>query len=301
MLWLLLTLLSAVLLGLYDFFKKVSLRGNAVPMVLLVSVFVAALCWGPWILWSWVRIETVPIALLRVEPMPLHWHWLVFAKSILVGVSWSLAFTALKHLPLSIAGPIRSTSPLWTILIAVCFFSESPKVIQWVGIGVVLGAFYAFSFVGKREGIQFLRNRWVYCMGAATLLGAFSSIYDKYLLQRIGIPAGTLQAWFSVYLIPVMVPWSVRWVMKEKEKQPFQWRWSIPLIALTLLAADFAYFTAIAQPGALIAMLSPIRRTSVVIPFFVGIMFFGERGGRAKLVCVLGLLFGVFLIALGSR
>lgn len=298
--WILLTLASAVLLGLYDFVKKLSLKDNAVPIVLLASVCVAASLWTPLIIWSHLSPHSFPTSLLLVRPLESQGHFLLAAKSLLVGTSWSLAFAALKHLPLSIAGPIRSTSPLWTIVIAVMFFAERPQPGQWVGVIVILLSFYAFSLVGMREGIRFHRDRWVLCMLAATVLGAISSIYDKYLLQTVALDVATVQAWFSVYLVPVMLPWALQWAWKDRKRTPFRWKPTIPLIAIALLLADFCYFSAIDQPGALIAVISPVRRTSLIIPFAIGILFFGERNGKAKGMCVLGLLLGVFLISLSS-
>lgn len=294
--WILLTIASAILLGFYDVFKKISVRENAVPIVLLASTTVGALIWLPMLVWFALSDRPFPVSALDVKPLSLNDHILVMFKSMLVGTSWSLAFASLKHLPLSIAGPIRSTSPVWTIFIAVIALGERPGLWQWIGILVVLASFYAFSLVGRREGIQFHRNRYVSYMILATLLGSFSSIYDKYLLQYVRIDVATLQAWFSIYLVPVMLPLAIHWYIKDRKKIPFDWRPTIPLIAISLLAADFLYFTAVGDPDALISIISPIRRSAVLIPFLLGIRYFGEKNFRAKAWCLLALLLGVILL-----
>ena len=53
------------------------------------------------------------------------------------------------------------------------------------------------------------RNKWIGCMMVATLLGACSALYDKYLLQVIGLPVATVQAWFSLYLVVVLLPFYI--------------------------------------------------------------------------------------------
>ncbi|MFN9039962.1 MAG: hypothetical protein ACK5YO_26945, partial [Planctomyces sp.] len=98
-----------------------------------------------------------------------------------------------------------------------------------------------------------------------------SSLYDKFLLADSGFRSATVQAWFSVYLVPVMLPLAIWWWRAGRESSPFEWRWSIPAIALLLLVSDCLYFHAIEQPGALISVISPLRRTSVVIAFVAGI------------------------------
>lgn len=222
---------------------------------------------------------------------------LLFAKSALVGASWTLALFGMKHLPLSIATPIRSTSPLWTTLVAVILLGERPSSLQWLGMLVIMLAFLVFSQTGKLEGVNFSQNRWVGCMIAATLLGSLSALYDKYLLQTAAISPATVQAWFSIYLVPVMIPLAIRWYAKDRPSQPFQWRWSIPTIAIMLLIADFLYFTAVSDPDALISVVSPVRRTSVIIPFIFGIVVLSELNWKRKAISIALMLLGVVLVS----
>lgn len=306
MIWIALALASACFLGVYDIAKKSAVRDNAVPLVLLANVVTAASIWLPLVLYDAVVAadgvgrRAWPFQPFQLVGLSFHDHLLLAAKSLLVGTSWTLAFFALKALPLSIASPIRSTSPLWTILIAVGLLGERPGALQSGGIAIVLLSFLALSRVGRKEGIRFHRDRWVFGMIAATLLGATSSIYDKYLLQSCNFAPATVQAWFSIYLVPVMVPLAVRWRWFESPRQPFQWRYSIPLIAISLLIADFLYFTAIAQPDALISIISPVRRTAVLIPFLFGVTRLGEANWRPKTLCILGILTGVLLISIAT-
>lgn len=300
--WISLSLLSALFLGLYDIAKKSAVRENAVPPVLLVNVSTAAALWAipvtlsffvagssdDWTGSQWIR---------GLTQLDASAHAMLFLKSVLVGSSWTCAFFALKHLPISIATPIRATSPLWTIVIAVLAMGERPGTMQWIGISVVMFAFFAFSRVGAKEGIRFHRDRAVTLMVAATLLGSASALYDKYLLQSVRLEAAVVQAWFSLYLVPVMLPLTVRWWRRERLHNPFRWRWSIPLIALFLLVADFAYFTALEDPEALLSIISPLRRVSVVIAFLFGILRWKEQNWRAKAPCIAAILAGVFLLS----
>jgi drug/metabolite transporter (DMT)-like permease len=220
---------------------------------------------------------------------------------MIAGSSWMFATFALKHLPMSIAAPIRASSPLLTILIAVAFMNERPSPKQWLGVTVIVASFYAFSLVGRKEGIHFHRNRWVGFMVLATLLGACSALYDKFLLNGMGLRSSTVQAWFSIYLVIVMTPLFVWWRVRDRKTNPLQWRWSIPMIAVLLLISDFMYFTAIEQPDALISVISPLRRTSVIIAFVAGVRVYGEKNWRPKAVCIASLLAGVYVLSLSRN
>lgn len=296
--WIALSLLSALLLGFYDLAKKHALRDNAVLPVLFFGVVASALVWAPLIILSFSsNLIPDPFRVSAIDPV----HYvLLFAKSALVGTSWIFGYFALKHLPLSIAGPVRATSPLWTILIAVLFMGERPGLLQWLGVFVVLGAFYAFSFVGKLEGIHFRKDKWIACMFAATVLAALSAVYDKYLLQNVGLAPSTVQAWFSVFLVIYMVPFYILWLRGSWARADFVWRWSIPLIGLLLLAADFLYFTAVQQEGALISVISPLRRCAVIISFLSGIFLLKEKNFTIKAACIGCMLLGVFLLKMAG-
>ncbi len=295
--WISLSLLSALFLGLYDIAKKAAVKDNAVPPVLLLNVLTAAAIWAVPITFASLTSASQPG--WRGELNQIRWsaHALLMFKSALVGASWTCAFFALKQLPLSIATPIRATSPLWTILFAVLAMGERPGSTQWAGISVVMIAFLVFSRVGAKEGIHFHRDRAVTLMIVATLLGAASALYDKYLLQIAKLSPVVVQAWFSIYLVPVMLPLAIRWWWVERMEKPFQWRWSIPLIALLLLVADFSYFTALSDPNALISVISPVRRASVVIAFLFGIINLKEQNWKAKASCIAAILAGVFLLS----
>lgn len=296
MTWLYLTIGSAFLLGFYDCFKKLSLRDNAVMPVLFISIAAGAVVWLPFMIWSAVSPETLPHKFLFVTGISGREHLLLLVKSVIVGGSWVFGYMGVKSLPLSIATPIRATGPLWTILFAVMLFGESPSPKQWLGVAVILAAFLAFTFVGRHEGIRFHRDKGVLYMMLATLLGAVSSLYDKFLLQQAAIPAGAVQAWFSTYMVMLLVPAMVVWML-SKNRHPFEWRWSIPIIGLTLIAADILYFLAIAQPDALISLISPARRTSVIVSFLLGIFLFREKHILAKALCITGIVTGVILLS----
>lgn len=291
--WFILTLVAAFFLGLYDVAKKHAVTDNAVAPVLLANVTTAALIWGLGITFDVISSGTES----KLLALSVREHLLLVAKSTMVGISWMLAFVALKYLPISIATPVRATSPLWTIVLAVAFAGERPAVFHWLGVTMILSAFFAFSLIGKREGIEFRSNRAIWLMVAATLVSAFCGLYDKYLLQQCGFEPRVVQAWFSIYLVPVMLPMTAIWYFRSRKSTPFQWRWSIPMIAILLLVADYLYFVAVSKPEALISVISPLRRCSVVIPFVFGIVLLKERSWRAKLVCIGILLVGAFLVS----
>lgn len=124
--WLVLTIASAFLLGFYDYFKKLALRGNAVMPVLFGRICAGAMLWLPFMRWSAIAPGTLPIQFLHVTGISSHDQFLLLMKAVLVGASWLCGYIGIKSPPLSIATPIRATGPPWTILFAGVVFHGSP-------------------------------------------------------------------------------------------------------------------------------------------------------------------------------
>ncbi len=59
-------------------------------------------------------------------------------------------------------------------------------------------------------------------MIVATLLGAVSALYDKYLLHTCGMKSATVQAWFAVYLVALMAPICGWWFIRDRQKAKFE-------------------------------------------------------------------------------
>ena len=296
--WIAASLVSAFFLGFYDLSKKHALRDNAVLPVLFLSTLCGAVVWA--ILLGAIQVAPALVpAGLTPEILPLRTHGLIFVKSAIVAASWAFTYFGIKHLPLSLAAPIRATGPLWTLAGALLVLGERPSMIATAGILVTLASFYGLSIAGRSEGIHFHRDKWVGCMVAGTLLGAVSGLYDKYLLGRLGLSAAAVQAWFSIYLPVVMLPLAFGWWRQWWPRNVFHWRWSIPLIAACLLVADYVYFDALRDPEALVSVVSSLRRGSTLVAFAGGIWLYREARGMQKLPAVLGILVGIVLTVLG--
>ncbi len=298
--WIILALSSAFVLGVYDVFKKLSVNQNAVLPVLFLSSFTAAILVLPFIIGSIYFPEFFTNIKLYIPELSLHEHLQIVLKSLIVVSSWILSFFALKHLPITIVSPIRSTSPLWTLLGAIVIFHERLNLLQWSGVAVTLMFFYLFSTAGKLEGIHFRKNKWILFIVLATFLAAASGLYDKFIISRIDRLA--IQAWFSIYQIlflgPVLL--ATRFSIKKEKRVAFEWRWAIPAIAVFLLLADFLYFYALSFDGAMISIISALRRGGVVVAFITGAIIFKEQNIRKKGIYLLGILAGILLISFGS-
>ena len=298
MMWVALAFLSAALLGCYDFFKKVSLKENAVIPVLFLNTLFSALIFAPFILLS--RTGQISSEALFVPVAGWHTHMLLVIKAVIVLSSWMCGYFAMKHLPITIVSPIQATRPVMVLLGALLIFGEQLNVCQWIGVSVAILSFFLLSKSGKKEGIDFKHNRWVALVVAAAMLGAISALYDKYLMRSLA--PMLVQSWFNLYQCLMMAAIMLfLWWPTRSKSTPFKWRWSIPLISVFLGIADFCYFSALAQEDALIAVVSMIRRGSVIVSFAFGAMILREKNLKSKAFDLILILIGLFFLYLGSK
>ena len=303
--WFFLAVISAVCLGFYDVFKKISLRDNAVLPVLLLNTLIGSLLFLPLILSSYAG----------VLPASSHWfvpnstisaHLWVFLKAIIVLSSWICGYFAMKHLPITLVGPINATRPVMTLLGAMVVFNEHFNLWQWGGVVLAIYSFFLLNKSGRKEGIDFLRNRWILLLVLAALLGACSGLYDKFLLRSpslggVGINPIFVQSWFNLYQFGLMsLIFGFLWWPIRKTTTPFQWRWSIVGISLFLALADLVYFYALTDPDVLIAIVSMTRRSSVLVSFLFGVFLWRENNARAKAFDLLLVFISLILLCIGA-
>jgi transporter family protein len=299
--WIYLGLISAVFLGLYDVSKKHAVTRNAVLPVLFFTTLTGALAAAPCFVLTALSPGLTARLNLAVDGLSAAEHGFVFLKAVIVSTAWCLSFLGLKHLPISIAAPIAASGPIWTFAGALILFAEKPDLLQWAGVAVSFAGYYFFQTVSQKEGIIFHKNRWVLLMIFGTVVNAGSALYDKFLIQSIHISPMAVQAWFMIYMVPVFgLEMMAFRQLKKGHISRLSWRTSIILAGLSLFAADFIYFRALKYPGALIAILTVLRRSSVVLSFALGGKLFREVRLGEKALALAGILTGIVLILLSA-
>lgn len=307
--WLILAFVSAAFLGFYDTSKKASLKNNAVLPVLLINTALSTLFFSPFLLdyllgtgwFAGSALDTEPYAgVACTSDLPaLRAHGLVILKAFIVLSSWILGYFGLKHLPLTIVGPINATRPVLVLVGATLIFGEQLNAYQWAGVLTTILSIFMMSRAGKKEDIDFRSNKWIWCVAGATIMGAVSGLYDKFVMRQLS--PMFVQSWFNLYQMLIMIIiCAVLWYPKRHNTTPFRWRWSIPLISIFICIADFAYYTSLSNPDSMISVVSLVRRSSVIISFLCAAVIFHERNLRAKALDLVLILIGMALIWLGT-
>ncbi len=298
--------MSAAFLGIYDSLKKKALKDNAVIPILFLNTLFSSLIFLPFILLSGMT-DMLDGSIFHVASGGWEVHKFIVLKALIVLSSWILGYFGMKHLPLTIVGPINATRPVMVLVGALLFFGERLNVWQWVGVSLAVISFLLLSRSGKKEGIDFKHDHWIYMIVGAAALGAVSGLYDKYLMAPVGqggvgLDRMMVQSWYNIYqCFMMLVMLLLLWWPKHNQTTPFHWDWAIIGVSVFLSTADFMYFYSLSLPEAMISIVSMVRRGSVIVSFLCGAMFFREKNLKAKAVDLALVLLGMIFLYIGSH
>jgi transporter family protein len=282
-------------------FKKKSLKDNAVLPVLFLNTLFSSLIFLPFILMS---LGDAPLiaegSIFHVPVAGWEAHKFVLLKSFIVLSSWILGYFGMKNLPITIVGPINATRPVMVLVGAMVIFGERLNAYQWIGVLLAVFSFFLLSRSGKKEGIDFKSNKWIFFVVMSAVMGAVSGLYDKYLMKQLN--PMLVQSWYNIYQVFIMgTVIALLWWPKRKTTTPFRWDWTIILISIFLAAADFVYFYALSFEDSMISIVSMVRRSSVVVSFIFGAMLFREKNLKSKAVDLVLVLLGMLFLYIGTR
>ena len=280
--WIWLAIGSAIMLGLYDVAKKQSLRRNGTLAVLFLATAFSTLFLVPF--FSAGQLEN---------------HLRLVFKASMVTLSWIAGMEGLKRLPITIASTIKATRPVFVLLFSILIFGEKLNALQWAGSIVAIFSLYMLNLSGKKEGIEFTHNAGIAWMAVSVVSGVASALYDKHIMGFM--EPLFVQSWCNLYitlLLGICLLFSR--LFDKAHFAPIRWDWSILLIAVFITCADALYFFSLKDPGALLSVISMIRRSSVIVTFALGAALFMEKNLRSKGIALAVLLSGMALIVFGS-
>lgn len=297
--WVFLAFLSSFFLGVYQAFKKQALRNNAVIPVLFLTTLFTCLIFLPFVLLS-AGTNLLDDTILYVPSADWQTHGYILLKSAIALVSWIFGFFGMKHLPITIVGPVNASRPIMVLVGAMIVFGERLNFYQWIGVLLAIISFFMLSRSGKREGINFSRNKFVYYIVLAAVAGAVSGLYDKFLMDRFD--RMLVQSWNNIYQSIIMFVILIIVRRPSRKNLPlFKWRWSILGISIFLSAADFIYFHSLTFDDSMVSIVSMIRRSSIIVSFICGALIFHEKNLRRKAVDMVLMLIGLIFLYIGSR
>lgn len=299
--WLYLSLVSAFLLGFYDIFKKRSLKKNSVLWVLTAVTAISTLLLTPFF-----------------RPGTADNHLLLIPKGLLVALSWISGLVAMKTLPLTTISTIKASRPVFVVLLSILLFGEVLNLWQWAGVAMVFTALWLLSRSSEKEGISWRGNKGIWWMVISVFSGVASALYDKHLVSRVAMDPMFVLCWSNLYILVILcIVLGVKTLVDRhrtvihteadigkgtsetasvESAGRFRWDWNLLFTAIIIVGADALYFQALAKEGAMLSIVSMIRRCSVVVTFTGSAILFKEHNIKDKAIDLAVLLAGVAIL-----
>ncbi|MCJ9751407.1 DMT family transporter [Neorhizobium sp. BETTINA12A] len=292
--WMVFGISAGALLGLYDFWTKKAMTGNSVIPIVFWSAFFGGLVWLP----AFFPIAQTFDLYVDLSKTSLHEQAIILIKGLAMTLSWIFAYYAVRELPMSFSGAVRSSGPLWTLVGGSLVFGEDLSALQMSAVLISVLAYYFLSQIGRDEGIRLLRSGPMFFMLAATILSAMTTVYDKYIVQQLGLPIYTIQAYSAEHRLFLALIFFVCVAVRDRALPFLQWSLYVPLVGFSWVGAEIIYFLAIADPDANVTYLSIFRRTSLVIGFLLSVLLLGERNVGRKFLIILAIVLSTVLLVL---
>lgn len=291
--WVYLALASACLLGFYDIFKKRSLQKNSVMWVLVAVTAISTLLLVPFF-----------------KPSTAEGRLLLIPKGILVATSWISGLVAMKMLPLTTISTIKASRPVFVLIFSILIFGEKLNAQQWVGVFIAFTALWMLSRSSEKEGISWRSNKGIVWIGISVFSGVASALYDKFVITKMD--PMTVLCWSNLYILIILcMVLGIKTLIDRRraaigkdtsEVTPkdgncrFRWDWNLLATAIIIVGADALYFQSLAQEGAMLSIISIIRRCSVVVTFAGSAILFKEHNIKSKAIDLAVLLAGVAIL-----
>lgn len=287
--WLWLALLSALLLGFYDIAKKQALAKNGPIEVLFAATAISTILLSPcFFLYSG----------------PWTHHLMLMAKAVLVSASWISGMYALKLLPITTVSPLKATRPFFVVLLSLLIFGEKLNALQYAGVALALASIALTSFSGRRDAAGSGSRAGYVAIGVSIAAGVASALYDKHIMVQMH-PL-FVQSWTNLYITIIVGLYllATRALARRSSGNSvtpgFRWDWVLLGTAVLITGADMAYFFALGSEGALLSVISIVRRASVLVTFVFGALIFKEKNLGGKALALLMLLGGMVCLMLGT-
>ena len=185
-----------------------------------------------------------------------------------------------------------------TLVGAMLVFGEQLNFYQSIGVILSIASFYLLSSSGKKEGIRFTHNKWIFFTVLSILTGAASGLYDKHLMGSLDVM--TVQVWFNVYQCLMMLPILLfLWYPRRKSTTPCL---ALERYYIRLpLRGGLDLLLCLTFPGSMISIVSMVRRSNVLVTFLAGALFFHEKNLKSKAINLFLVLLGMIFLYLGTR
>jgi len=282
-LWLLYAIGAAVFAALTTILAKIGLKQVDSHLATVIKTVVVLLCvWG---LVFWIGSH-------RDIPQISSRTWIFLTLSGLsTGGSWLCYFRALQLGTVSNVAPLKKSSTILTVILAILLLGEPLTVTLFCGIVLMsLGTYLMLD--RKKKSEESGSRTWFFFALLAALFASMTAIFGAIGIQDIEPNLGV-----AIRTIPVL-PMSVLMVglagSKQKLRSVDKKSWLFLLLSALATGGSWLLFYRALQIGNA-SFVVPIDKLSIVLTIGFARVFFGDRLSMRRLIGLVLLVVGTLL------
>ena len=287
--WLLYAILAAVFAGLTTILAKIGIEGVNSHLATAIRTVVV-------VIFAWLMVLVVGSGREIVALDGRTWLFLSLS-GLSTGASWLCFFHALKIGTVSNVSPLKKSSTVSTMLLAIFVLQETATVFMWFGIGLIaLGTYLMLDKKEKLSTEQEVETRrqygWLFWGILAALFASLTAIFGKIGIEHVDANLGNA--------IRTMLVLPTAWVLvfltgKQKGiRQISRKSWLFLLLSGLATGGSWLFFYRALQIGNA-SLVVPIDKLSIVITIAFARIFFGEKMSPRRLVGLVLLVVGTLL------
>lgn len=287
--WFIYALLGAVGKSYSGFFRKKIAKSVSSAMYIWVAYSLILIAFTPFM---FSRISELKRAILELPIIVLG----VVLTNLL---ATKLNLEALKREELSYTAPLNAMVPLFTLLIAGTFLSESPPRFGIVGVLAIVAGAYIVSIKPERTHWYEPLKRLVTSAGAqlsiaVTLFYAINTVLIK-VMTNDGFGSLTIFYLTTVigWLFLIYVP-----ILKHKELKAIERSDKLAVLGGGISSFASGYFHILATASTFTSYATSVRRLDALISILLGWRYLKETSIRIKLIGAGVMTIGTILLAI---
>ncbi|MTD13457.1 EamA family transporter [Nakamurella sp. YIM 132087] len=242
----------------------------------------------------------LPLGILLSSDVSHILSWHLVGASVASGVlhlAYSLTLQAgYDRAELGVVYPVaRGTGPMLTMLTAVLLLHERPGWLAVVGaLAVVAGILVVTGNPARNKGMGGRASRGVIWGAATGLTIAAYTVWDAFAIKDLGLAPESYYAGTLLVQCVLLAPGAVR----RRRLLPDTLRKDrIPIVVVAVLSPLAYILVLIAMRTAPVALVAPLRESSIVVGSLVAWRLFRERDPARRVVGAVVVLAGIVAIS----
>lgn len=287
--WYVLAFASAVFFGLYQVSEKKALtKEHSLVFLLASSLLMLA-----------ISLPMAPLGYVEIVSYDLLFY--IFIKCLFAVLFFHFCAKALRHMDVSEFSPLLNLNILLLFIPAVLFLGERPSIINFLGATlIVLGAYLVELKDGWKLHLKkILKNKYIHYVMFALVFGVLAATMDKFVLVK-SVDVNTFFFFnrLFIFILLFLAFFNSRNTLGDIQAAYKRSFWWILAAAVLFIGADYLYFSAVAVPTALIALVIPLKRMGTLVATVVGGEMMREERILRKAVACLIMIAGAALVVI---